>query len=219
MCFKKQTMCSDRHSDMKGKFMKNVRYLCDCGAINTIPLRTRLRGNKPALFYCSDCGKPSYDICKQCDNRTPSGSGHRFCQSCGAKDEAIQVGTRVIDMARHLRECVFAVPYCAGMGWLFWYGMDYIPKKPTPWFPSSFLAVAGIALLIGHLCPLYTLLTGERLAPLSWRALSRYGFSFSEHDDSLLIRQALKLRTRVKAIRRWVMRTWDKRKRKAKWLP
>ncbi|WP_309715159.1 hypothetical protein [Armatimonas sp.] len=105
------------------------------------------------------------------------------------------------------------------MGWLFWYGMDYLPKKPTPWFPSSFLAIAGIALLIGHLCPLYTLLTGERLAPLTWRALSRYGFSFSEHDDSILIRQALKLRTRVKAMRRWGVRTWNKSKRKAKWLP
>lgn len=198
--------------------MRNVRYLCDCGAINIIPLRARLRGNKPVFFYCSDCGKPSYDICKQCNNRMPSRSRHKFCQSCGANDQAIQVGTPVIDMARNLREFVFAIPYSAGIGWLFWYGIDYFPKKPTPWFPSSFLVIVGLMLLIGHLCPLYTLLTGERLAPLSWRALSRYGFSFSEHEDSLLIRQVLKLRTRIKVMRRWAIRIWEKHKRKAKWL-
>ncbi len=183
--------------------MKTVRYLCDCGAVNKIPLQARLRGSTPTFFYCSDCGKPSYDICKQCDNRTPSGSRHRFCQLCGAEGEAIQAGTAVIDMARNLRECLFGIPFTASLIWLSLHGTDYFPKKLSPGFLGSMLAILGIALLLGYLCPIYTLLTGERQAPLTWRALSCYGYFFTEYDDPTMIRRALKFRTRIKAMQRW----------------
>jgi hypothetical protein len=198
---------------MKGKSrVKRVEYLCDCGAINTIPLQKRLHGSNPAFFYCCDCGKASYDICKKCNNRTSSESRHRFCQSCGAGHESIQVGTEVIDIVRNFWEFFFGVPFVILINGIMYYAVTYIAKIHLRWLPYSLISIGGLALLIGHLCPIYTLMTGERRAPLPLRALSRYGFPFST-DDVNLARDIVKFRRQMTARCRWLVRTFSQIKR------
>lgn len=191
--------------------MKTVRCLCDCGALNRIPLPKRSPRGRLPLFYCHDCGKPSYDLCG-CGNRMASESHHRFCQVCGAGGEDIRRGVEAIDLRRNFRAFVFgtiqvSLLLCAPIAMPWMLDPNHMPR----WFIGLDAIVLGWLFGMRLLCPFYALLTGERKAPLSWRALPRFmGLEPEKNELANLTRSALKLRTRIKIARRRTLAFIDK---------
>ena len=187
-----------------------VDYFCDCGKQNTIEMKRRPKGGKPALFYCTGCGKPSYDVCTKCQHLSDVGSEHQWCQACGAPSEALRRGIAVVDVLRNFWGAIWALISGAAMvGVMLYIAQRYF----VPWVAklvvenSRFYFLSNLALLVlMFLCatvpvrwvPFYTLLTGQRKPPVSVRALSRCGFVFSHVYEQELIESALNTRTRIK---------------------
>lgn len=194
--------------------MKSTRYLCDCGATNTIEFTERPYPGKPAMFYCHDCGKPSFDLCTQCGHQSPAGSGHRFCNGCGAGHEAIRIGITVIDVDQTVLVVVIPIVVTIVALCILPNATIEIAHKINQWmgnhpWPVTIITAhpqwrdwMGIGIIVGLLSPgyfgpLYALLTGRSQAPATLRILDYFAPDDRAEKSAETMGKALALRSRI----------------------
>lgn len=207
--------------------MKEIRYLCSCGASNWITPSKKLRGEEPARFFCCVCGKPSYDICIRCQWQSPAESGHAFCQGCGTGREEIQQGATKTDVWLIYRQLRTIVLLMGVMMPFYWYIIgpwiqrfserrtkEYLanPHKTDPW--TLWFFVGGNLFMLAFFSrayvirTLYALFTGRKRLPTELRTVEIWlhegGPGAVEETQRRWVRSVLRLRARGKAIRRAV---------------